>query len=112
MPAIIISRKGTHKGIKLSKDALSQVDANLAKARVHRPSIVGMFIGRANTYSPFYKLGEGESFTVDEDSLGRPPKNGERDWRSTAESIRIWITNMLGPVVDPNDISVGITDDK
>jgi hypothetical protein len=117
MQAILVIRKGDTKKARkaLTKAQRKAVADALAVARVQRPALLDFFLSgefgamvavpqsvidnplrRANDYPD-------SGFIVPEDSLGRAPKKGERDYASTAQSILLWIKKYL---VDTGAFSV------
>ena len=117
--AIIIRIKAGNPAPKrLTKKAIALVMDELQKARVRRPSLEAFFFTNQFLTLPTltqYQIdagiyhdenGEDAYWILSEDSLGRLPKNGERDWESTAESIRLWIKRYFGGVLPTQCVSV------
>lgn len=107
-PRIIIIRKAASTKVpKLTKARLALVTEALSTTRVQRPELLEFFLSGefdasealpqsvidnpARRKAEFPHVG----WTVPEGSLGRPPKNGERDWQSTSQSILLWIKRTL-----------------
>lgn len=124
---IVIRHKADGKpSSKPTKAAIAATLAALKLARVARPSLVEFFtsgqfhampmIPQAIIDNPerlWEEFGTADTYwIVPADSLGRAPKNGERDWDSTAQSILLWIKKHMAetpkPLVRASELSVTV----
>jgi hypothetical protein len=128
---------------KVSKESrVAAITTITAKLRVRRDEVIAFFLPTASGRSKFARLDTvtraelhhlqdcyrngvlddaaaatlSKGWAVPESDLGRAPKNGERDWGSTAQSILLYCKDRIGHgslaadvyTVDPggSDISV------
>lgn len=119
---ILIHKADGSKPSKPSKVAIAASKEALVTARVRRPGIEsflesGAFalmesIPQAVIDNPERRRREFplSFFPIDESDMGRRPKNGERDYASTCQSILLWIKKHYAetdkPLVRIGELSV------
>ncbi len=110
-PALVIYRKATDapapSRLKASeaREKRAEIDA---RCRVNRNAVLDHFQPSPQGRSAFHRQPALSSVVIDnphrrmadhpdagwivpDDCLGRPPKSGERDWASSAQSLLLWI---------------------
>ena len=104
---LIIRKDDGRKPYVLTKAREAAIREALKACRVDRPEVLALFmdgdfasmpsIPQSVIDNPIKRERDfpGVGFIVPEGSLGRAPKNGERNWQSTCEAVRLWITKYL-----------------
>lgn len=104
---LLINKADGHKAERITKAKRDAVAEILNTARVARPELVDYILSGAFTDdeavpqnvidNPDRRKAEypEAGWIIPETCLGRPPKNGERDYDSTAQSVLLWIKKVF-----------------
>ncbi len=107
-PALLLINKADgQKAERITKAKREAVAAVLETSRVARPELVEYILSGAfgdseqvaqNVIDNPHRRAEehpNAGWIVPESCLGRPPKNGERDFDSTCQSVLLWIKKVF-----------------
>jgi hypothetical protein len=108
MKQIIVLRKGEgRKALTLTKARMGAIEEALRACRVQRPELLAFFLYGGFAAMPAIPQSvidnpvgrerdfPGVGFVIPEGSLGRAPKNGQRDYASTSQSVLLWVKKYL-----------------